>query len=65
VDLLFEREGTWRIVEFKTDHLDGSDALHEYAAQLMAYSASLAGVVAAEVKPAICLVRRAEVVAVQ
>jgi ATP-dependent exoDNAse (exonuclease V) beta subunit len=63
IDLLFEREGKWWIVEFKTDALDGSDALREYGGQLRAYSTSLAGVVAADVKAVICLVQRAEVVA--
>lgn len=64
-DLLFERGGEWRVVEFKTDRLDGPDALREYAAQLSGYSSSLAHIVGAPVKPAICLVRRGEVVELQ
>ena len=61
-DLLFERAGEWRVVDFKTDRLDGPDALREHAAQLAGYSTSLALVVGARVKPAICLVRRGEIV---
>ena len=33
-DLLFERRGAWRVVEFKTDRLDDPDSLREHAAQL-------------------------------
>ena len=63
-DLLFERGGAWRVVEFKTDRLDDTDSLREHAAQLAGYSAALAGVVGASVKPAICMVRRGEVIEV-
>jgi ATP-dependent exoDNAse (exonuclease V) beta subunit len=63
-DLLFERGGTWRVVQFKTDRFDDSDSLREHAAQLAGYSAALAGIVGASVKPAICMVRRGEVVEV-
>ncbi len=61
-DLLFERGGEWRVVDFKTDRLDGPDGLREYAAQLAGYSTSMAGIVGREVKAAICLVRRGETV---
>ncbi|OFW34759.1 MAG: hypothetical protein A3F70_07240 [Acidobacteria bacterium RIFCSPLOWO2_12_FULL_67_14] len=61
-DLLFERAGEWRIVDFKTDRLDAPDALGEHARQLAEYSASLAHVVGARVRSALCLVRRGEVV---
>lgn len=64
-DLLFERGREWRVVEFKTDRLDGPDSLRVYAAQLAGYSTSLADVVGAQVKPALCLVRRGEVVELQ
>ena len=47
-DLVFERGGEWRVVEFKTDRLEGPDALVEYAEQLGGYSSSLAGVVGAQ-----------------
>lgn len=30
-DLLFEREGEWRVVDFKTDRLDGPDSLRKHA----------------------------------
>ncbi len=63
-DLLFERGGAWRVVEFKTDRLDDTDSLREHAAQLAGYSAALAAVVRASVTPAICVVRRGEVVEV-
>jgi len=63
-DLLFERRGAWRVVEFKTDRLDQPDSLREHAAQLAGYSVALAGIVGASVKPAICMVRRGEVVEV-
>jgi len=63
--LLFERGWERRVVEFKTDRLDGPDSLREYAAQLAGYSTSLAGIVGAPVKSAICLVRRGEVVELQ
>jgi predicted RecB family nuclease len=58
-DLLFERGGGWRVVEFKPDRLD---SLREHEEQLAGYSTSMAGVVGAEVKAVICLVRRGEVV---
>ena len=63
-DLLFERRGAWRVVEFKTDRLDDPDSLREQAAQLAGYSAALAGIVGASVTPAICMVRRGEVIEV-
>ena len=66
-DLLFERGGEWRVVDFKTDRVDGPGALREHAAQLAGYSTSLAGVLGLKVRvaPAICLVRRCEVVELQ
>lgn len=60
-DLVFERGGEWLVVDFKTDRLDGPDALQEHAAQLAKYATSLALVVGAKVKAAICLVRRGEI----
>ena len=50
------------VVDFKTDRLDGPDALADYAAHLAGYSARLVDVVGAEVKAAICLVRRGDFV---
>ena len=41
-----------------------TDSLREHAAQLAGYSAALAGIVGASVKPAICMVRRGEVIEV-
>jgi len=61
-DLLFEQGGEWRVVDFKTDRVDGPDALQEHAAQLAGYVVSLVGVVGAQVRSSICLVRRGEVV---
>jgi ATP-dependent exoDNAse (exonuclease V) beta subunit len=61
-DLLFERDGKWRVVEFKTDRAEGAEALQEHAAQLAGYSASLAAVVGAQVKGTICLVRQGHLV---
>ena len=63
-DLLYERGGAWRVVEFKTDRLDDTDSFREHAAQLAGYSAALAGIVGAKVTPAICMVRRGEVIEV-
>ena len=60
-DLVFDRGGEWQVVDFKTDRLDGPDALREHAAQLANYSSSLALVVGAQVESAICMVRRGEV----
>lgn len=64
-DLLFERGGEWWLVDFKTDRIDSPDALQEHAAQLAGYSTSLAAVIGAQVRAAICLVRRAEKVELQ
>ena len=61
-DLLFESEGAWRLVDFKTDRLDGRDAVAEHAAQLDVYAKALSGILRAEVRPAICLVRLGELV---
>lgn len=60
-DLVFERDGEWRVVDFKTDHLDVPEALRQYAEQLAKYSTSLALVVGAQVKAALCLVRKGEI----
>lgn len=60
--LLFERGGQRWVVNFKTDRLDGPGSLREHAWQLAGYSASLAHVLGAQVRPAICLVRRGEIV---
>jgi ATP-dependent exoDNAse (exonuclease V) beta subunit len=60
-DLVFERGGEWRVVDFKTDRFEGADSLKEHGAQLTGYSSSLAGVVGAPVKPAIFLARKGEV----
>ncbi len=61
-DLLFERGGQRWVVDFKTDRLDGPGSLREHAGQLAGYSASLAHVLGAQIRPAICLVRRGEIV---
>jgi len=60
-DMVFERGGEWRVVDFKTDRVDGPEASRLYSAQLAGYVNSLVGVVGADVKAAICLVRRGEV----
>jgi ATP-dependent exoDNAse (exonuclease V) beta subunit len=60
-DLLFERRGEWLVIDFKTDRF-APDSLAEHAAQLKGYSALLAGVVGAQVRSAICLVRRGQIV---
>ena len=61
---MFERGGEWRVVDFKTGHLDRAGALREYGAQMAGYAGSLGGLLGLNVKvaPAICLVRRGEVV---
>ena len=60
-DLVFERGGEWRVVDFKTDHIDAPEARRQYAEQLAKYSTSLALVVGAQVKAALCLVRKGEI----
>ena len=60
VDLLFEVDKGWRLVDFKTDKAPKAEALKKYSAQLRSYAATLSGVLRAPVTACVCLVRSGE-----
>jgi ATP-dependent exoDNAse (exonuclease V) beta subunit len=60
VDLLFEVDKGWRLVDFKTDKAPKAEALKKYSAQMSSYAATLSGVLRAPVTASVCLVRSGE-----
>ena len=50
VDLLFEDEGQWVVVDFKTDVADDAEVLHRYQPQGAAYALAVEAAIAAPVR---------------
>ena len=62
VDLLYETDKGWRLVDFKTDTAPAPDALKKHSAQLSAHAAALAVVLHRPVTSSVCLVRSGELI---
>lgn len=62
--LLFETDGKWRVVEFKTD-VASQQVANEHADQLSAYATNVAALLSAPVRPVFCHVAGSEVVALR
>ena len=62
VDLLYETEKGWHLVDFKTDKQPGPDKLKKYAAQIGGYAVAVSMILQGPVASSVCLVRSGEIV---
>jgi ATP-dependent exoDNAse (exonuclease V) beta subunit len=62
IDLVFEAEKGWRLVDFKTDTSPTPDALDKHTAQMTSYAMTLSHVLKGPIVASVCLVRSGDVV---
>jgi ATP-dependent exoDNAse (exonuclease V) beta subunit len=62
VDLLFETQHGWQLVDFKTDREPKPETLKRYSTQMSSYAEVLSAVLRQAVTPSLCFVRSGQLV---
>ena len=62
VDLLYETEKGWHLVDFKTEKQPGPEKLKKYAELIAGYAATLSAILQQPVTSSVCLVRSGETI---